>query len=64
MELLIISTNVGAIPEMLNVSDSQNSCGLTVDPKVKELELSIVNLMSDNKKKAVQKMQKKDYFKI
>ena len=52
MELPIISTNVGAIPEMLNVSDSQNSCGLTVDPqKVKELELSIVNLMSDNKKK-------------
>ncbi|RRJ89563.1 glycosyltransferase family 1 protein [Paenimyroides tangerinum] len=45
----IISTNVGAIPQMLNVNDVSNLCGLVVQPKNEiELKEAIIKLL-DNK---------------
>lgn len=46
----IIATNVGAIPEMLNISDNLNSCGICVSPKnVDELKTAIEKLLANKK---------------
>ena len=44
----IVSTHVGAIPQMLNIDDPKNACGICVDPKdVSSLRTAIIQLLDD-----------------
>lgn len=44
----VIATNVGAIPDMLSVDDTQNTCGICIKPhSCKMLELAILNYEND-----------------
>lgn len=46
-ECPIVATNVGAIPQMLNI-DTKNRCGICVSPKnVKDLRRAIMKLLED-----------------